>query len=251
MIALSIALTPQEPAAAIRVAPDESYSVAELIARGAPATDREWNASDLQRVADLLGPIAANEPTKLPRFDSQASGRFMARLASDQNFGLIHDHNIGLQQRLAETIALSQAIAKLTGVYIAASNQGAVFDREMVELEALIVKVNLEVWSGVDELRATLSEEQLKAREGGMAQIRSGSAEVIEGLITTFTETNVYRLPELRRLAGYVVDSLPKLGRRLTPEASQEMRVRLAKVAAETKDPELHRQLQKMLEQSR
>lgn len=234
--------------AALPVAPDQSLTSAALIARGAPATDREWTASDYERIVAVLQPLGRATPRQLPRFDSPNSGSMMRRIVADANFKILHDRALPLQSRLGQAVNLSQAVSQLTGVYIDATNNShEAFDRELVELMSLMVKVNLELWAIADELLSGMTAEERAKRADAIGTMQSGTAQVVDGALTTFTEHEVYRITELRRLATLIANTLPRLIPRLTRESQAEASVHLRKVVAGTVDTPLRAQLEALL----
>ena len=230
------------------IAPDESASVTQFIAAGVPSTDREWSADDYQRFISVIRPISRDHPRGLPRFDSNKSGAIMRRVISEQNFGLLHDRNLPVTTRMAQGAALSQATAALAGIYGDASSKGELFDRELVELMAFIVKVNAELWALADELLSTLTQEERNARGGSLDMMRSGSAQIVSGALTTFTETEVYRPSELRRFASLLAPTLPSIVQRLTSESRSETIVRLRSLISQQPDQSLRSLLGNLLD---
>lgn len=234
-------------APALPIAPDESLPVSKFIEAGVPATDREWTADDYQRLAGVLGNVAKDSPRKLPRFESKNSDAIMRRLVNAENFHVLHDRNLTLNMRLSQGMMLLQASSALATVYLEATNKGESFDRELVELMAFIAKASVELWTLIDEFLATLSPEERTSRAGSLGTIRSGSAQVVQGSLTSFTERNVYRSSELSRFATLLAPVFPSLIQRLTPEARTEAVVRLRTLASEAQEPSVAAALKKLL----
>lgn len=233
--------------AQLSVAADESPKVEELIHAGAPATDREWTSADYKRLLAVLEDLAKQSPRKLPRFDSAASGTLMTRLVSEENFNSIRNEKLPLQMRLQEAVALTDITGNLLLVYVGATNKGESFDRELVELCVYVVKVNTELWRLADEFIGTLSAEERSSRAEAFDQMRSGTAQMAEGIMTTFSETQTYRPAELRRFARMLRPCLPDMMRRLSNESAADVTEHLREIIASTKDPELATELKALL----
>lgn len=243
VLAIVAALLP-----AVLVAPDESLPVAAYVEAGAPASDREWTADDYERFSKILPGIAGKNPRQLPRFDSARSGPLMKRLVSEENFAVLHDRNLPLDARIGQVVALNQSSAAILAQYVDATNKGESFDRELIELTIFITKVNIETWTAVDELLATLTPEDRETRAGGLAQMRSGSAQIVSGALTSFGETTVYRSSELRRLAVALEKLLPVVLQRLSAESAAEVIVHLRSVVNETNDEQVAASLRELLQ---
>ncbi len=230
------------------IAPDESASVTEFIALGVPATDREWIADDYERFISVIRTVSRDHPRGLPRFESEKSAAIMRRVTSEQNFASLHDRKLSLTNRLTQASAFTRATAAIAGIYFDATIRGESFDRELVELLAFIVKVNLELWSLADETLATLTPEERATRARGLDMMRSGSAQVVSGSLTTFTEKQVCRVAELRRFASLIAPTLPLLVQRLTSESRAEAVLRLRTLVAQPPDESLATPLNDLLE---
>jgi hypothetical protein len=230
-----------------KIAPDESFTIAEFARRGAPAPDHQWGADEYQRLVKTLQPIAESSPRRLPRFDSRFSGAMMSRVIAQENFGTLHDKTIDLKQRVAQGMALAQAGAQLAGVYITGTNKGESFDRELVELMGWLMRVNLELWSLADELLTRMTPEQRARPNKGLDTMREGSAQMVDGVLTSLTETDIYRQRELRRLATLITPTLPKVMQRLPPQSAAEARARLRRLVAEVPDKELAQQIRMLI----
>ena len=225
---------------------DASRTVAEYIQAGAPATDRDWTSADYARLAEALTAIAGEDIRALPRFESRKSGALMRRAVSENNLGIVRDRNSPIETRIAEAIALNQSYVGVVTAYITAARRGASYDRELVELLAFSLRISLQLWSAADEFLQKLTPEERLAREEALGTMRAGSAEILSGLLTTFTETDSYRPSELQRLARLVEPTFPAMFRRLSPESAAEMKVRLRSLIDETNDPQLSDSLRKL-----
>ncbi len=198
-----------------------------------PATDREWSSDDYERFVKVITPIVQDHPRGLPRFESKNSGAIMLRVVSVQNLAILHDPNLSLATRLAQGVALSQTSAAVLSSYAEATGKGEVFDRELVELMVFVVKLNNELWTIADEVLETLTPEERVDRASALDKMRSGSAQIAMGTLTTLDEVKVYRLSELRRLAIQLRPIFPALVQRLTAEAHAEVVTRLRALASQ------------------
>jgi hypothetical protein len=122
----------------------ESPSVSDLVAKGAPSPDREWSANDYDRFAATLREIAATDSKRLPRFESEASAPLLKRVVTDANVSIGRDEKFPLPMRVGEIIKMTQSLGAIMVIYMEATNQGGGFDRELVELTAFMVGLNVE-----------------------------------------------------------------------------------------------------------
>lgn len=247
LVCLSATAVAEKEVPAPKIAPDESLPIAGYIEAGTPATDREWTPSDYARLAAVLGEIGEENPRRLPRFDSAKSDALMRRMMSADNLRILRDTKLPLETRLSEGLTLMQAIGALATIYAEATNKGESFDRELVEILTLIARVGVDMWTLADEMLAGMSAEERAQRGGALDTMRGGSAQVVQGILTTFTERSVYRPAELQRFAELLTPVLPSLIRRLTPESQAEAMVQLKKTVTEAGDPAVASALRKLL----
>jgi hypothetical protein len=234
--------------AQVTVAPDQSQNVFELIARGVPATDRTWTTDDAERFAASVQTMAAEAPRTLPRFDSEASGRVMARLVSEANYVSLRDRTLPASARMTRAVQFTVAVALMTQAYITASNAGfGSFDREIVELLALNLRLHTVTWEVFDELYGAMTEEQRTALAPTLDRMRGGTSAITSHLLLCFTDEATYRVPELRRLAQLVAPTMPQLVGRLSEEGQAELRARASEVVAKVGDDVLRADVQTLL----
>jgi len=234
--------------AKVAVAPDESLTIAAYIEQGASSPDHEWNAEEYQQLAEVLKAIGEKDVRQLPRFDSEASGALMRRLVSTENFGTLRNRDFQMGVRFQDAATMLQSSAAITSIYLEANGNGEVFDRELVELMAFMMRTSVEVWAITDELKETSTPEGWKAFDGPLETMRNGTAQAVRGVVDTFSETYAYRPAELRRFATLIADTLPELQSRVSGESAAEVNLALAKIVQSDCDKELTPMLGRLLD---
>jgi hypothetical protein len=172
----------------------------------------------------------------------------MRRVVSPENFGALHDRKLPVATRATQSFTLLQNVSALATIYAMASQGEESFDRELVELMAFITRNSVEMWPVLDEFIPTLTPEQREARAGALDMVRSGSAQILGGAITSFGETNVYRPAELVRFAKLLDDTFPLLLQRLSAESAAELLLQLRNAATNAKDKDVAAALRQLLE---
>ena len=102
-----------------------------------------------------------------------------------------------------------------------------------MQLHTCVVMLQL-----VDEFIPTLHKDDptYAVRMQGLEQMKKGLATVVAGCIQSLRERDAYRDSELKRLIGYLVETLPVIYPNLPEGTRQEIPIRLQAIA---KDPEM------------
>jgi hypothetical protein len=224
--------------------PDESLAADDYVAQGLPAYDRPWVGQDLTVVAPKLKALAAGEPQQLPRRGSDKSGAVFARLVADDNLSFFRNRSLPLSSRMSESVAYFQSQNDILKTYAGALDRGKVSGDDVIDLlaaELSTVQVVLEL---VDEFLPTVPrDEKYEARMHGLQTMRQGLATMVSGVLTSFTETQVYGVDARSRLLGRCIETFPHIVPRLTKPSQAEVKHRLADLAKDPKVSELRPQL--------
>ncbi len=234
--------TPQQPV-------DHSLNVAAYIAKGLPAPDRSWTGDDYSRAAAILKPLADSDFTQLPRVGSAASGAVFSRFVSLDNLALAITPSLTRQQHLPALIALLQGVSQLSSVYTSASQNGRVFDAEVVDLLRYLLEVTATLVPMAEEFLASVppDDPNMEVRLKGREQMKQGIASVVSGCLTTLTEHSSYRTAELLRLSGTLERTLPVIYAFLPQGVQQELPIRIRSMVEAEADPALKESLGRLL----
>jgi len=215
-----------------------------------PAADRAWAGADMARAALSLSKIVQSDATQLPRYKSSQSGAIFARLTAAENLELFRNTSLPIEQRLPDALKYMESCNSICKLYLAAFNQQAVGDSELIELlgsQLRLVKVMFEL---VGEFLPTIdkNDPSYQVRMNGLAQMKSGMAMVVAGSLETLTESHAFRTSERKRLVGYMEETFPAILPELTKESCAEALVRIREYATDPEMKDLQPELDQLLE---
>jgi hypothetical protein len=236
--------------AEVRPPADKSLALDEYIKAGVPASDRHWAGDDMARAAAALATMAGKDSGSLPRYGSPRSGQLFDRITADDNLELHRNGSLPLSLRLPDVLKYMEAENKIFKLYLGAFNTKAAGDREMVELAGTQLRLSVVVLRLVGEFMPTLKKDDptYPVRMNGLKQMRAGLAEMVLGNLKTLTESQFFRTTELKRLAGYLQDTLPSILPELPPASRSETLVVIRSYLADPKMQYLKPELNKLLD---
>src|SRR5258705_7669346 len=77
-------------------------TVSELVAKGCPSPDREWQAKDYTALKELLD----KGTLRLPRLESESGRAVLQRLVDTENLSFHHNRNLPLETRFPDLLNL-------------------------------------------------------------------------------------------------------------------------------------------------
>lgn len=213
----------------LRLPTDKSLTLIDYIQAGMPAHDRSWSGADMTRAANILVAIARKDVGQLPRYQSQRSGEAFERLTADDNLGFYRNRSLPIEQRLPDALNYMESSNQIHKSYLAAFNQHAVGDSELVELTGAQLRLSVVMIHLVNEFLPTLDKDDptYPVRMKGLEGMKNGMAIIVAGSLQTLTESHAYRTSELKRLVGYMQDTFPDILRELPAGTRSETLVRL------------------------
>jgi hypothetical protein len=197
-----------------------------------PAHDREWSGDDMVKAHKILSSLSQKGSRKLPRYKSDRSGEFFARLTSPQNFELFKNRTLPLDARFPQALDYFQACNQVSKLYLAGFLKKDVRDSELVELMGAQFRLIVVALDLVDEFLPTIKKDDptYQDRMQGLDRMKRGLASVVAGGLQMLTEREEYRGSELARLVGYMQETFPVIVPRLPPGARTETLIRLEKM---------------------
>jgi hypothetical protein len=169
-------------------------------------------------------------------------------MVAGANLAPLESKSLAVGTRMQQGVGLAQVLPRIVEVYVDASNRGAAFDAELVELMAFMLRTTNLLMSIADEFMASLpaTDPDRSVREQGRAQMREGLASVVSGALTSIGEHHVYRQVTLLRLARHLERELPRAMPWLPPGVQKEVPLRLTRIVEQTKDAELKQALRRI-----
>lgn len=219
------------PAAPV-VASDNSLTVEEYILLEVPAPDRDWSGEDMVKAAKVFSSLAQDEPQKLPRHESERSGKVFARLTSPQNLDQFKNHTLPLKARMALGLTYFEAYNQVFKVYLAAFLNKNVRDSEAIEVTGALLRLTVVLLELIEEWRPTITmdDPNYQVRMQGLDQMKRGLASIISGGLQMLSERQTYRERELVRLVAFMNETFPQMVRHLPDGTRTETLLRLAKM---------------------
>ncbi len=243
------AKTDSETAKSSEVVPKQQASTASVdyTARGVPSPDRQWLPADYNAAVEVLAKLSSEDPMLLPRYRGPGSAVF-ARMVSPDNFSILANKSLPLDQRMPLALELLPAIKGSLVIYLNSNSSKHFFGDELVELQAHQLAAVIAMSGAVSEFTATLSLDDPKnqVRKDGLSKMRRGFGMMINGSIVTLSETNLYSERQLIRFAGYLERLLPRLLSSLPDSIRIESKGQLAKLGTTTSSTPLKAALVKI-----
>ena len=236
------------PPSGLRPITDRSLTLDEYIEAGVPAHDRTWSGDDMARAANILIAIAQKDGGQLPRYQSRKSGAAFKRITANDNLDLYRNRSLPLEQRMPDALNYMQSSNQILKLYLAAFNQHAVGDGELVELAGTQLRVSVVMFTLVDEFLPTLDKDDptYPVRMDGLRRMKNGLASVVAGSLQTLTESHAYRTSELKKLVGYMEATFPDILPALPDGSRTESLVRLRSFLNDPKLQSLRPELKRL-----
>lgn len=212
---------------------DHSLTPAEYIAAGFPAHDRGWGGQDMAKAGELLTPMAASTPDRLPRFRSAKSGPMFDRIVSPDNADLFRNRTLPVNARMSQLDPYMGGCAAIFKAYWVAFEKHAVGGRDIIELMNNQLRTSAAALELADEFMATVpaNDPRLEVRRAGVEQMKRGNAMVVSGMVQSLTESGSYSAADRVVLADGLRQTLPGMLGHLPAGSRQEIVARIAALA--------------------
>ncbi|WP_339730863.1 hypothetical protein [uncultured Gimesia sp.] len=169
--------------------------------------------------------ISLQEFSHLPRYQSEKSGEVFERLTADDNLDMYRNLALSIDQRIPDALNYLQSSSQILGLYLEAFDQHAVGGIEIVELRGASLRLCVVILNLFNEFLPTIDkgDPTYLVRMNGLKQMRHGTALMVEDHFQVLTESQIYRTSEIKRLVGYMQNTLPEI----IPELSEGSRSKI------------------------
>lgn len=235
---------PQSPSKpAPPAAEDRSLGLEQYVALGVPSPDRLWSGEDYALALQALSALAEKNPAELPRYRSTRSGALFARLTSFENVDSIRKLQFPPLTQVQLVSTILDPSSRILMLYLGAHSTHGSLSAEMIELQSLVTHSAAEMLDAIDRIPPADIKNR-EAFESGLAKVRLGMGTVVMGALTTLSERDVYSDEERLRFLGNLKSDVPRMLPRLQPLTQQEVPVRIEKLLADERSPEVKRELE-------
>jgi hypothetical protein len=215
-------------------------NVSELIAKGCPSPDREWQGKDYTALKELL--VKSTLP--LPRLESESGRTVLHRLVNPENLSFHHNRNLPLESRFPDLLTLMDCTKSIMLLYVRAVNSGEKLEKELADLLVFQLAVTSTAIELTEEFIPTIpKDEKYETRMAGFAKMKSGLTTILDGAITSLSERAVYSDESIMKIARGVRDYYPRLASVLPETAKAEFRLKVRDMAAREKNSVVKREL--------
>jgi len=145
--------------------PDNSLKVETYRELGMPMPNEDWNASEYKRVTKVIKGYYDVDKWSIPRKGSEYSGDLFDKIVDLNNFFIIIDKDVFIQERLEEHDALMRSVAQLLNMYYEPEAETQRFGAEVLELMILSAQTSEYSVQLLQELKAMMSEKGVKNGE--------------------------------------------------------------------------------------
>ena len=215
-------------------------TISELVEKGCPSPDREWQAKDYTALKELL--VKSTLP--LPRLESESGRAVLHRLVNTENLSFHHNRNLPLETRFPDLMNLMDGTKSIMMLYIRAANAGEKVEKELADLLVFQLAVASAAIELTEEFMPTIpKDEKYKTRMEGFAKMKSGLATILDGAITSLSERTVYSDESVARMVRGIREYYPRFASILPETAKAEFRLKVRNMLAEEKNPAVKREL--------
>ncbi len=214
---------------------DVSLTPVEYMDLGFPASDRPWTTPDYQVVFRTMQTLPVE---RLPRTTSPKSCPVVDRLTNPDNLGFFVNRTLPLDQRLVPCIDLVDSANGISKLYLAAHSRAPVFAEDIIRMQGFMLQAVVVELRLLDEFLPTLdkSDPSYPTRMAGLEQMKSGMAQMIQGVLVVLAERKSYTAKARAEFASTVSATFPKIAPHLPPLSRQEFTATLRRIASEEKD---------------
>lgn len=208
----------------LMVAVDHSMSAAEYAALGMPLPTRAWRDEELRHAVAVLQQLASQDPLRLPRLGSAASGAVFARLVAPVTLAQDATGATDARAQIAELSGYAQPLGALALLYAKPLAGDFFFDAELVESTRVALDVNRRLLQLINRER-TQHEDRAAPEWLRQAhnQVAYGAGLTLRGALFIFSARRAFR-PEWRaRLATDLQREVPAVMAQLPESAHAEI----------------------------
>lgn len=142
--------------------PDNSLYVEQYQQIGMPSPEEVWNAAEYKRAVKVIKSYYNVDKWSIPRKNSEYSGALFTRMTTIENFDVILDKSMPLQERLREHDELLHAINQFLNMYIEPNEPEQRFGTEgliLLAFSANTSKYSIEI---INELQTMMSDRGMR-----------------------------------------------------------------------------------------
>jgi hypothetical protein len=170
--------------------PDNSLKVETYQELGMPIPDEDWSSPEYKRVVKVVKGYYNVDKWSIPRKNSEYSGALFEKIVDINNFFIIIDKEVFLQERLEEHDALLRSVAQLFHMYHEPEAETQRFGAEVLDLLILSAQTSEYSVQLLQELKAMMSEKGMRNGELDLAtdKLKLGISATIIELIKVIQE---------------------------------------------------------------
>lgn len=214
-------------------------TVSELVAKGCPSPDREWQAKDYKALKELL----SKGTMPLPRLESESGGAVLHRLTDTENLSFHHNRKLPIETRFPDLLNLMDGTKSIMMLYIRAANAPEKVERELADLLVFQLAVASTAIELTEEFMPTITkDEKYETRMEGFAKMKSGLATILDGAIDSLSERTVYSDESVAKMARGIREYFPRFASILPETTKAEFRRKIGDLLAEEKNPAVKRE---------
>jgi hypothetical protein len=214
---------------------DLTLKPAEYMDLGFPATDRPWTTADYQAAYHAMRTLPV---AQFPRSTSPKSSPVVDRLANPDNLGLFLNKSLPLDQRFLPCIDLVDSANAISKLYLAAHAKTPLFAADFIRMEGFMLHAVTVELSLIEEFLPTLDKKDPRypTRMAGLATMKSGMAQVIQGILIVLEDRKTYTTRSRAELASTISSTFPVITPHLPPLSRKEFAATLRRIANEETD---------------
>ncbi len=236
------------PVSQLEPLPDNSLTTNEYIRLGFPAPDRPWLGAEYASIASIIGQLASEDATQLPRFQSATSGDVFARLVSHENLESYRNTGDPSPQRLADSLAHLQGLNTVLARYLAISTQRSGLSGEIIELAGAMMRTSVLIRDLTDELLPPPdpNDRTYPSQMEGYERMKRGFAMTFNGGLQMLAETDRYEIVDLQRLLDHIQATLPNIMPHLSEGSQLENLVQIERLIENAELEDMRPNLQEL-----
>jgi hypothetical protein len=215
-------------------------TIGELVEKGCPSPDREWQAKDYTALKQLL----VKRTLALPQLESESGRAVLHRLVNTENLSFHHNRNLPLETRFPDLMNIMDCTKSIMMLYVRAVNSGEKVEKELADLLVFQLAVTSTAIELTEEFLPTIPrDEKYETRMAGFAKMKSGLTTVLDGAIGSLSEREVYSDESVAKIARGIREYYRRFASLLPETAQAEFRLKVRDMLAKEKNPVVRREL--------
>ena len=204
---------------------DLSLTIEQYQKLGMPPSHRLWNSADMAKAARVLAKLAEEDPSRLPRYKSEKSGKVFSRMTNLQNIDQLRSTVFPPAIRLGFGLQFIMASSSFGKTYAKGLLQEKTGGDEASEL----IQLNLHIAVAMNEIAGELlaadenDEKKGSKKLAGLKLVQEQLSTILQGALVQAAQSRAINPEARERLLATIEKTLPTLIDSVPPAVRKEV----------------------------